>query len=133
MDIYKIKSLILILIIYVISLLPSIILFSKESFSDGKKSFIRTLSICTIIEVITFSIIYAFPRNIICIFQVPKNIENYSFYALKILFIASILTPIHYGAPIYLFKNKKEKSHNTFFFKNYIYSYFNFYKFCIFY
>lgn len=109
MDIYKIKSFIIILIIYLIALLPSIILFSKESFSNGKKSFIKTLSICTIIEVIIFSIIYAFPRNIICLFQAPKNIENYSFYALKILFIASIITPIHYTLPIYLFKNQKKK------------------------
>lgn len=109
MDIYKIKSFIIILIIYLIALLPTIIIFLKNNTCNSKKNFLKTLSICSIIEIIIFSLIYAFPRTILSFFKVPINIENYSFYALKILFVASILTPIHYTFPIYLFKNQKKK------------------------
>ena len=108
MDIYKIKSLGLILVIYLIAMLPSFALFCVKK-SKEVKSFIKSLCMDTIIEIVIFSLIYAFTRDAVSVFPVPKNIENYSIYALKILFIGSILTPIHYGLPVHLFKNKKKK------------------------
>lgn len=109
MEIYKIKSFILILIVYLVSLLPSIILLSSKKACSSKKNFVQILSICTIIEVIVFSLIYAFPRNLIHMLKLPINIENYSIYSLKILFMGSIFTPIHYGLPMYLFRTEKKK------------------------
>ncbi len=108
MDLYKLKSFALIFIIYLVAMLPTFIIEFKQSASN-KQKFIKTLSICTFIEIAIFSLIYFFPREIISFFIVPKNIENYSFYALKILFIASIFTPIHFLLPIYLFKKQKKK------------------------
>ena len=108
MDIYKLKSLGLILLIYLIAMLPSFALFCVKKNNETKK-FINSLCISTIIEIVIFSLIYAFTRNAVSVFPIPKNIENYSIYALKILFIGSIITPIHYGLPIYLFKNEKKK------------------------
>ena len=114
MEIYKLKSFILILVIYIISILPSIFIFVKKN-CTSKKIFLQKLCFCTIIEIIIFSLIYAFPRKIVHIFSIPQNIENYSIYALKILFIASIFTPIHYGFPIFLFKQEKKKKAFTLF------------------
>lgn len=108
MDLYKLESFALIFIIYLIAMFPTFIIGFKSQTSD-KKDFIKTLSICTFIEIIIFSLIYFFPREIIKFFSVSKNIENYSFYALKILFIASIFTPIHFLLPICLFKKQKKK------------------------
>lgn len=109
MDIYKLKSLALIFIIYLIAMLPSFAIFCMKENNKNIKSFINHLCISTFIEIVIFSLVYAFTREAVSIFGIPKNIENYSIYALKILFIGSILTPIHFGFPIYLFKNKKKK------------------------
>lgn len=109
MEIYKLKSFILILIIYLIAMLPTIIVITYQRFYNSKKSFIKILCFCSIIQVIIFSLIYMFPRKIIHIFGITQNIENYSLYALKILFIGSVFTPIHYAFPIYLFKQEKKK------------------------
>lgn len=109
MEIYKIKSFILILIIYLIAMLPTIIVVNHKESCSSKKNFIQSISFCTIIQVIIFSVIYAFPRNLVHIFGVAQNIENYSIYALKILFMGSIFTTIHYAFPIYLFRQEKKK------------------------
>lgn len=109
MDLYKLKSFMLIGILYLIAILPCFIIFNIKKNINSKKTFIKYLCISTLIEIIIFSIIYAFPRNIIKVFSVPQNIENYSVYALKILFIASIFTPIHYAFPITLLKSQKKK------------------------
>lgn len=108
MDIYKIKSFILIFFIYLIAMLPSFFIFVKAKKYE-KNELIKLLAISTLIEIAIFSLIYIFPRNTIKIFNVSQNIENYSIYALKITFIASIFTPLHYALPIILFKNKKKK------------------------
>lgn len=109
MEIYKLKSFILILIIYLVSMLPTIFIFINKKSCNSKKTFLKTLSFCTLIEVVIFSLIYCFPRKIVHFFRVAQNIENYSIYALKILFIGSIFTPIHYALPIYLFRKEKKK------------------------
>ncbi len=109
MEIYKLKSFILILIIYLIAILPTIIVITCEKNYSSTKSFIKILCSCTIIQVIMFSLIYMFPRKVVHIFGMAQNIENYSIYALKILFIGSIFTPIHYAFPTYLFKQEKKK------------------------
>lgn len=115
MEIYKIKAFILILIIYYVAMLPTIFIFSSKKSCDSKKDFLQALSFCTIIEVFLFSIIYAFPRNIVHFCGVVQNIENYSIYALKILFMGSVFTPIHYALPKYLFKQEKKKKAFTLF------------------
>lgn len=109
MDIYKLKSFGLILIIYLLAMLPSFVLFGIKKNTTDIKKFIKVLCICTFIEIIFFSLIYTFPRKIVSVFPVTQNIKNYSIYALKILFIGSIFTPIHYTFPIYLFKQEKKK------------------------
>lgn len=109
MEIYKLKAFILILIIYLLALLPTIFIFSRKKFCNSKKSFLKALSFCTIIQIVIFSLIYVFPRNLVHLFGVSQNVENYSVYALKILFIGSIFTTIHYAFPIYLFRQEKKK------------------------
>lgn len=115
MEIYKLKSFAIVLIIYLIAMLPCFTIFCMKKNCSNSRRFIKSLSICTFIEIILFSLIYIFPRAIVSAFPIPQNIENYSIYALKILFIGSIFTPIHYGAPIYLFKNEKKKKAFTLF------------------
>ncbi len=109
MEIYKLKSFILILIIYFIAMLPSIFIFCRKKSCNSKSLFIQSLSFSTILQVIIFSLIYCFPRKIVHFFGVAQNIENYSIYALKILFMGSVFTPIHYALPIYLFRHEKKK------------------------
>lgn len=121
MDLYKIKSFVLIEILYLIAIFPCIIIFIAKKNIFSKKIFFKYLCISTLIEIAIFSLIYAFPRNIVKVFSVPQNIENYSVYALKILFMASIFTPIHYAFPIFLFKNQKKKKAVVLFSLKFIY------------
>lgn len=109
MDIYKLKALLVVFIIYLIAMLPCFIIFLINKSTKNIKNFIKAYSISTIIEVIIFSLIYVFSKNIVGILPISTNIKNYSIYAQKIVFVASIFTLTNYGIPIYLFRNKKKK------------------------
>lgn len=109
MEKYKIISLLLIFGIYFFSMLPSIVLFSFNSTYKTKDIFLKKLIISILLEIIIFSLIYIFPRNIINFLINKPNIQNYTYYALKILFISSPLSIIHIGIPMFFFKNKKKK------------------------
>lgn len=103
---YQYIALLKVFLIYIIFFIPTwISLFINKNFST-KKSFLKANSFCTILEIIIFSILYLFPREIISIFAKESNVQNYMFYSFKILFIASAITTIHYTIPIYMIKNK---------------------------
>ena len=109
MEKYKIISLLLIFGIYSFSMFPSIFIFSFNSTYKTKDVFLKKLIISILLEIIIFSLIYIFPRNIINFLINKPNIQNYTYYALKILFISSPLSAIHIGIPMFFFKNKKKK------------------------
>ena len=108
MDLYKIKSLGLVLTIYLIAFLPSYILFIVRK-AENRRSLINSLCLSSIMEILIFSLLYVYTREAFSIFNAKINIENYAVYAAKILFITSSITPIHYLLPLTLFRNKKKK------------------------
>lgn len=114
---YQYIALLKVFFIYIIFLIPTwVSLFINKNFSD-KKSFLKTNSVCIILEIIIFSILYIFPREIISVFAKESNVQNYMFYSFKILFIASYTTTIHYTIPIYMIKNKLKYAKMLPFFK----------------
>ena len=115
---YQYIAILKVFFIYIIALIPTwIMLFQKKNYSD-KKSFLKINYLCIFLEIIIFSLIYLFPKNIISLFSSKTNIQNYMIYSLKILFIASSTTVIHYTIPKYFceYNKKNEKfSFSSFF------------------
>ena len=105
---YQYISILKVFVIYLIAFLPTwIVLLNKHTYSN-KKTFLKRNCILIFAEIFLFFIIYFFPRNIVSIFSFEKNIQNYMIYSLKILFIVSSTTIIHYSIPLY-FISKKNK------------------------
>lgn len=121
MDIYKLKALLVVLSMYLIATFPSFIIFLVKKDVKDKKSFINLYCICTLIEVLIFSLIYLFSKNIIELLPLANNIKKYSVYTQKIVFSTSILTIINFAYPIYLFKNEKKKKAITLFSLRFLY------------
>lgn len=121
MDIYKLKAIGIILIVYLVSMLPSFIIFLLKKDIKSKKSFINLYCVCTLIEVLIFSLIYIFSKNIIGLLPLAKNVEKYAIYTQKIVFSASIFTIMNFAYPIYLFKNEKKKKAVTLFSLRFLY------------
>lgn len=106
---YQYISIIKIFLIYIIALLPTyFMIFNKKTYSN-KRNFFKINCFVIFLEIIIFSLIYLFPKEIVSLFTSKANIRNYMMYSLKILFIASSTTVIHYSIPIYLFKCKEKK------------------------
>lgn len=105
---YQYISIFKVILLYIISLLPTwIILFQKSTYID-KKTFLKRNCMLIFIEIIIFSIIYIFPNEIAKLFSSKTNIQNYMMYSLKILFIASSLSVIHFSIPLsFIFEHKK--------------------------
>lgn len=105
---YQYISILKVFLLYMIALLPTwISLFQKKIYMD-KKKFIKKNCLLIFFEIIIFSIIYMFPKEIVSIFSSKTNIQNYMMYSFKILFISSSITVLHYTIPIFFyFQNKK--------------------------
>ena len=118
MEKYQITSLFYIFLIYCLAILPTIILAINKNNYKNKKVFTRTICISILIESIIFSLIYIFPEKVISFFSNKTNIQNYSIYCLKIIFISSSISGTHFLFPLHLyFSNKKKKCFLTFFLK----------------
>ena len=105
---YQYISILKVFLLYIIALLPTwILLFKKNTYTD-KKTFLKKNSILIFIEIIIFSIIYIFPKEIVTFFTLKSNIQNYMMYSLKILFISSSTTVLHYTVPIFLSLQQKK-------------------------
>jgi len=111
MDNYKIISIVLCVILYIVAMIPSFLLLLGKKTYENKKKYLNRLCLCIILEIIIFSLIYVFNRNIMEIITNKKNIQNYSIYVLKILYIGSVLTPIQIAVPKFAIygQNKKAK------------------------
>ena len=105
---YQYISILKIFLLYIVALLPTwIILLQKNTYID-KKTFIKRNSLLIFLEIIIFSVIYIFPKEIVMLFSSKTNVQNYMMYSLKILFIASSLSVVHYSIPLYfIFKYQK--------------------------
>ena len=105
---YQYISILNVFLLYIIALLPTwIILFRKSTYSN-KKMFNKRICLSIFIEIIIFSIIYIFPEEIVVLFSNKINIQNYMMYSLKILFIASSTTVLHYSIPLLIFNKHKK-------------------------
>ncbi len=116
MDNYKIISIVLCVVLYIVAMIPSyLLLLGKKTYED-KKKYLNRLCLAIIFEIIIFSLIYAFNRNIFEVITNKPNIQNYSIYALKILYICSVLTPIQIAVPKFALygQNKKAKGYLLF-------------------
>ncbi len=97
-------------LLYIIVLIPTwIFVFQKNTYSN-KKTFLKRNCLLIFIEIILFSSIYFYPQEIVELFSSKTNIQNYMMYSLKILFIASSTTVIHYTIPIFLHLYYDKKS-----------------------
>ncbi len=116
MDNYKLISIVLCIVLYIVAMIPTYLLLLGKKTYESKKKYLNTLCLCIIFEIIIFSLIYAFNRNIMEIITNKKNIQNYSIYVLKILYICSVLTPIQIAVPKYAIygQNKKAKGYLLF-------------------
>lgn len=111
MDNYKIISIVLCVILYIVAMIPSYLLLLGKKVYGDKKKYLNRLCLSIIFEIVIFSLIYAFNRPIFEVITNKPNIQNYSIYALKILYICSVLTPIQIAVPKYALygQNKKAK------------------------
>ena len=121
MELYKINSLINIFIIYFIACIPSFfILFRKKTY-ENKKTFIKKISLSVFIEITIFIVFHFSANTIISFFSSKTNIQNYTLYCSKILFIASSISVIHFAIPLYFYFNKNIKKGIKLFFIKILY------------
>ena len=105
---YQYISILKVFIIYIIALIPVFISLFDKTIYLNQKNFIKKNCLLIVIEIAVFSIIYLFSNSIVTLFSTKTNIQNYMIYSLKILFIASSTTVLHYTIPLYMFlKHKK--------------------------
>ena len=106
---YQLISILKVFVIYILTFLPTwSMLFQKKIYSS-KKSFLKANCLAIFIEIILFLLIYIFPQKIVSLFSKEINIQNYMIYSLKILFIASSTTVIHYSIPFYFLLEKRKR------------------------
>ena len=110
MDNYKLISIVLCVILYIVAMIPSFLLLLGKKTYENKKKYLNRLCLCIILEIIIFSLIYVFNRNIMEIITNKKNIQNYSIYVLKILYIGSVLTPIQIAVPKFAIYGQNKKN-----------------------
>lgn len=109
MELYKIISLLNVFIIYFIAFIPSFFILFKKNIYKNKKIFIKKISLALIIEIIIFVLFHFFAENIINLVSSKTNIQNYTLYCSKILFIASSITVLHFAIPLYFCFNENIK------------------------
>ena len=105
---YQYISIFKIFLLYIIAFIPTwIVLFQKNTYTN-KKTFVKRNCLLIFIEIIIFSIIYIFPKEIVVLFSSKTNIQNYMMYSFKILLMASSTTVLHYSIPLFFnFEHKK--------------------------
>lgn len=105
---YQYISIFKIFLLYIISFIPTWIGIFQKSTYTNKNEFLKRNCLLIFFEIVIFSIIYFFSKEIVVLFSSQTNIQNYMIYSLKILFIASVTTVIHYSIPLYfIFEHKK--------------------------
>lgn len=105
---YQYIAILKVFLIYIIAFLPTwFMLFHKKTYSN-RKNFIKKNCLFIFIELAIFSLIYLFPKNTVSLFSREINIQNYMMYSLKILFIASSTTVMHYSIPFYFLSQKRK-------------------------
>ena len=104
---YQYISISKLLLIYIIAFLPTWLMLVRKNTYLNKKSFVKKNCLFILIEIVIFSLIYLFPKNVASLLSNEINIQNYMIYSLKILFIASSTTVIHYSIPFYFLSQKR--------------------------
>jgi len=105
---YQFISVFKVFVLYILAFLPTWSMLLQQKNYSSKKSFIKANCLAIFIEIILFLLIYLFPEKIVSLFSKEINIQNYMIYSLKILFIASSTTVIHYSIPFYLLSEKRK-------------------------
>lgn len=111
MQTYKLISIFNVFVIYLIALIPSFFILLKKTNYSNKKIFEKKIIISISIEIIIFTLIYVFAEKLSKIISSKTNIQNYTYYCMKILLISSSLSITHFAIPLYFkFNNFLKKS-----------------------